>query len=68
MLCILNSLVCCKGKKKTYHALSATNPKITERKSKQVSFFAKNGLLDKEDYKSDPLTVTINHLFIEANS
>lgn len=30
--------------------------------------FDKNGLLDKEDYKSDPLMITINHLFIQSNS
>lgn len=43
-------------------------PKITERKSKQFVLFAKNGLLDKEDYKSDPLMVTVNHLIKQANS
>lgn len=36
-------------------------------KSKHNILFDKNGLLDKEDYKSDPLQVTGNHLFTPAN-
>lgn len=54
--------------KKTHNmTLCVTNLKSTSRKSKQIVLFDKNGLLDKEDYKSDPLMVTINHLFIQAN-
>lgn len=61
-------LVCYKKEKKktTYHALCVTNPKIKESKSKQFVLFAKNGLLDKEDNKSDPLMVTIKHLIIHT--
>lgn len=58
--------VCVLQKKYTYHALSVTNPKIKESKSKQFVLFAKNGLLDKEDNKSDPLMVTIKHLIIHT--
>lgn len=62
-------LVCCKKKRKknTYHALCVTNPKIKESKSKQFVLFAKNGLLDKEDNKSDPLMVTIKHLITHTH-
>lgn len=39
-----------------------------KEKVNKLFFFAKNVLLDKEDYKSDPLMVTINHLFVQASS
>lgn len=69
-ICYAFKTLWCAAKEKTHthRALCVTHPKITERKSKQIVLFAKNGLLDKEDYKSDPFMVTINHLFIQANS
>lgn len=59
-----------KKKKKTHIPCTVCNKtlKLRERKSKQFVLFAKNGLLVKEDYKSDPLMVTINHLIIQPNS
>lgn len=42
--------------------------RLEKAKVNKLFFFAKNGLLDKEDYKPDPLMVTINHLIIQANS
>lgn len=39
----------------------ATGEQSDQKEPKQFALFAKNGLLDKEDHKSDPSMAAVNH-------